>query len=102
MPEPLPPILEPALVTALPYSEDLACTPRAYSVCLEAEQYWAQSSDKLALVRLVGWMLQKAPSAVTRELIARELLSAAVANYMEHACTLGQFYAGHYIRICAY
>jgi hypothetical protein len=102
MPEPLLPILEPALVTGLPYSEELPCISKAYSVCIEAEQYWAQSSNMLALVRLVGWMLQKATNAVTREIIARELLSAAKENYMKHACTLGQFHAEHYIRICAY
>jgi hypothetical protein len=80
---------------------------QAYNACLAAEQrsHWnaATVETDIVLVRLVGWMMQKAPTAIAREAIARELLASDAGVSAPHRVRdLGHLYAGYIVRICAY
>jgi hypothetical protein len=93
MPKPLPETLEP-----LAYPKAVAFEQEAYDMCLQAEAHHV--AGNLACIRLVSWMLQKAPSTEGRNAIARAILDDKVQD-VKNVTALGRFYIGHCIRICA-
>jgi hypothetical protein len=98
MPERLPDALE-----LLAPSKDAVYEQKAYIMCVQAEAHYApEHPGDLACVRLIGWMLQKAPSAEVRDSIAREILENGLEDNVENVRTSGVIYVGHYIRICAW
>jgi hypothetical protein len=63
----------------------------AYNACLEAES-WASSTQvdrDLVLVRLIGWMMQKAPTFDGREALTSEILAGPRSSGMSSSATLG-------------
>jgi hypothetical protein len=85
------------------HPKDAASEQEAYSMCVQAQAHCApKHPGDLASVRLIGWMLQKAPSAEVRDSIAREILENGLEDHVENVRTLGVIYVGHYIRICAW
>jgi hypothetical protein len=75
----------------------------AYNACLEAES-WASSTQvdrDLVLVRLIGWMMQKAPTFDGREALTSEILAGSEVIRDVFVRNLGQFYVENFIRICA-
>jgi hypothetical protein len=101
MPQPLPPALAiiPDAVSSSPQA--LAATHTAYQVCLTAEAFnWnaITAGRDIALVRLVGWMMQKSPTAIARESITQEVLAAPMPHKVRQ---LGSYYSQYFVRICA-
>jgi hypothetical protein len=92
-------------ITTFNYLPSRAITQEAYEECLEAERYYSTSStvaENLVRVRLIGWMMQKAPTVMVREALALEIVSkGAKGQRHTHVNDIGGFYVAHFIRICA-